>query len=166
MPLTPAEVRDVSFSAPPVGEPGYHPEEVDELRDRVYAELARLIEENHELRGRVEQLDQQRRAVPVDPGRNPGLPPCPAPVMPLLRPPISEPISAGADHDLQAAKVLVLAQKMADQVSEQAHATADRMLAQARSYSGQLLSEARITAEDMVNQARTRDHGLGRSYRR
>lgn len=40
MPLTLADVRGVSFSKPPVGEPGYHPGEVDELLDRVHAELA------------------------------------------------------------------------------------------------------------------------------
>jgi DivIVA domain-containing protein len=160
MPLTLAEVRDVSFGTPPVGEPGYHRDEVDELLDRVHAELARLIEENNELRSRVE-VDQQLRAVPVDPGRNPGtLPgpgpgPGPGPVTPPLRPPIGEGISPGADHDLRAAKMLVLAQKMADQLSEQAHATVDRMLTQARSNCAQLLSEARVTAEDMVNQART-----------
>ncbi|MDQ2883559.1 MAG: DivIVA domain-containing protein [Actinomycetota bacterium] len=156
MPLTLAEVRDVSFGTPPVGEPGYHRDEVDELLDRVHAELARLMEENNELRRRMEQLDQQLRAVPVDSGRNPGPPPCSGPVMPPLRPPVSEGISPGADHDLRAAKMLALAQKMADQLSEQAHATVDRMLSQARNYCAKLLSEARVTAEDMVNEARTR----------
>jgi DivIVA domain-containing protein len=66
MPLTLAKVRDVSFSKPPVGQPGYHPDEVDELLDRVHAELARLMADNHDLRSQVEQLDQQLRAVPVD----------------------------------------------------------------------------------------------------
>lgn len=156
MPLTAAEVRDVSFSKPPVGEPGYHPAEVDEFLDRVHAELTRLMEDNNELRSQVEQRDQQLRAVPVDAGRNPGPLPSAGPVMPYLRPPISEPIAPDADHDLQAAKVLVLAQRMADQLSEQAHAKMDRMLTQARTYCGQLLAEARITAADMINQASTR----------
>jgi cell division septum initiation protein DivIVA len=74
--------------------------------------------------------------------------------MPPLRPPISEPISPGADQDLQATRVL--AQKMADQLREQAHAKVDRMLTQARTHCAQLLSEARVTAQDIVNQARTR----------
>jgi len=164
MPLTLAEVRDVSFSTPPVGEPGYHQDEVDDLLDRVQAELTRLIEENNELRSQPQQLEQQLRAVPVDPGRDPGPLPSPGPVMPPLRPPISELISPDADHDLQAAnqaanqaaKILVLAQKMADQLTEQAHAKVDRMLTQARTHCAQLLSEARGTAEDMVNQARNR----------
>jgi DivIVA domain-containing protein len=156
MPLTLAEVRDVSFSKPPVGEPGYHPDEVDDLLDRVHAELARLIEENTELRSQVAQLDAQLRNTPVDPGYNPGSLPGPGPVMPPLRPPISELGSPDADHDAQAAKMLAVAQKVADQVREQAHAKADRMLTQARTRCVQLVSEARVTAEDMVNQARAR----------
>jgi DivIVA domain-containing protein len=155
MPLTLADVCGVSFSKPPVGEPGYHPGEVDELLDRVHAELARLIADNNELRSQVEQLDQQLRAVPVAPPREPGPQQSPGPVMPPLRPPVSEGFSPDADHDLQAAKVLVLAQKMADQLREQTHAKADRMLTQARDHCAQLLSEARVTAQDMVNQART-----------
>jgi DivIVA domain-containing protein len=154
MPLTAAEVREVSFSKPPVGEPGYHPDEVDDLLDRVHAELTRLIEDNNELRSQVELLDQQLRAVPVDPTRDPGPLPCSGPVMPPLRPPWSEDIPPGADQDFRAAKVLVLAQKMADQLSEQTHAKADRMLTQARNHCAQLLSEAHVTAQDMVNQAR------------
>jgi DivIVA domain-containing protein len=156
MPLTLAELRDVSFSKPPVGEPGYHPEEVDDLLDRVHAELARLIEENNELRSQVAQPDAQLGNAPVDPGHNPGSLPPAGPPMPPLRPPISELGSPDTHHDMLAAKMLGLAQKVADQVREQAHAKADRMLDQARSHCAQLLSEARVTAQDMVDQARTR----------
>jgi DivIVA domain-containing protein len=66
MPLMPADVRTVTFSKPPLGKRGYHEEEVDAFLDLVQAELARLIEENKNLRNQVEQLDQQRRAAPVD----------------------------------------------------------------------------------------------------
>lgn len=155
MPLTLAELRGVSFSKPPVGEPGYHPDEVDDLLDRVHAELARLIEENNELRSQVAQLDAQPRNAPVHPGHNhTSLPPA-GPPMPPLRPPIGELGSSDTDHDMQAAKTLALAQKVADQVREQAHAKADRMLTQARSHCAQLLSEARAAAQDMVDEART-----------
>ncbi len=68
MPLNPAEVRDVVFSQPPVGERGYHEDEVDEFLDLVHAELTRLVEENNALRSQVEQLDQQLRAAPGDTG--------------------------------------------------------------------------------------------------
>jgi DivIVA domain-containing protein len=156
MPLTLAELRDVSFSTPPVGEPGYHPDEVDDLLDRVGAELTRLIEENDQLRSQIAQLDAQPRNVLLDSGHDPASPPSSAPLMPPLRPPTSDGGSPDADHDMQAAKMLALAQKVADQVREQAHTTADRMLIQARNHCAQLLSEARVTAQDMVNEARTR----------
>jgi len=156
MPLTLAELRDVSFSTPPVGEPGYHAGEVDDLLDRIGAELARLMEENTELRSQVAQLDAQLRNMPVDAGQNSASLPSAAPLMPALRPPTSDLGAPDADQDMQAAKMLALAQKVADQVREQAHIRADRMLSQARDRCAQLLSEARVTAGDMVDQARTR----------
>ena len=59
MPLTPADVHNVAFSKPPIGKRGYNEDEVDAFLDLVEAELARLIEENNDLREQVEQLDQQ-----------------------------------------------------------------------------------------------------------
>lgn len=59
MPLTPADVHNVAFSKPPIGKRGYNEDEVDAFLDLVEGELARLIEENNDLRQQVEQLDQQ-----------------------------------------------------------------------------------------------------------
>lgn len=69
MGLTPEEVRDVTFPRPPWFRRGYHEDSVDAFLDHVTAELtrmrvdyralARLSEENHELR---QQLAE--RAVP------------------------------------------------------------------------------------------------------
>ncbi|HEY3693681.1 MAG TPA: DivIVA domain-containing protein, partial [Pseudonocardiaceae bacterium] len=70
MPLSPADVRDVVFSQPPVGKLGYHDDEVDEFLDLVQAELTRLVEENNALRDQVEQLDPQLRAAPGGTGRS------------------------------------------------------------------------------------------------
>jgi DivIVA domain-containing protein len=50
MPLTPADVHNVAFKKPPIGKRGYDEEEVDAFLDEVERELARLIEENNELR--------------------------------------------------------------------------------------------------------------------
>src|SRR5215475_11802700 len=52
MPLTPAEVHNVAFKKPPIGKRGYDEEEVDAFLDIVEVELARLIEENNDLRNR------------------------------------------------------------------------------------------------------------------
>jgi DivIVA domain-containing protein len=156
MPLTPADVHNVAFSKPPIGKRGYHEDEVDAFLDLMEAELARLIEENNDLRNQVEQLDQQLRAAPIDTG--PPLRPLepPRPVMAPVPPPMREQTSPGGDHNVQAAKVLGLAQEMADRLTGEAKAEVDGMLRKARTTSEQLLSEARAKADGMVNEARTR----------
>ncbi|HEV7828753.1 MAG TPA: DivIVA domain-containing protein, partial [Pseudonocardiaceae bacterium] len=150
MPLTPADVHNVAFSKPPIGKRGYHEDEVDAFLDLMEAELARLIEENNDLRNQVEQLDQQLRAAPIDTG--PPLRPLepPRPVMAPVPPPMREQTSPGGDHNVQAAKVLGLAQEMADRLTGEAKAEVDGMLRKARTTSEQLLSEARAKAEGMV----------------
>src|SRR5256885_409972 len=55
MPLTPADVHNVAFKKPPIGKRGYDEEEVDAFLDEVERELARLIEENNELRASAER---------------------------------------------------------------------------------------------------------------
>ena len=55
MPLTPADVHNVAFKKPPIGKRGYDEEEVDAFLDEVERELARLIEENSELRASLER---------------------------------------------------------------------------------------------------------------
>src|SRR5215831_17181653 len=66
MPLTPADVHNVAFSKPPIGKRGYNEDEVDAFLDLIEAELARLLEENNELRQQVEQLDQQLDSARTD----------------------------------------------------------------------------------------------------
>ena len=59
MSLTPADVHNVAFSKPPIGKRGYNEDEVDAFLDLVETELARLIEDNNELRQQMEQLDSE-----------------------------------------------------------------------------------------------------------
>lgn len=53
MPLTPADVHNVAFKKPPIGKRGYDEDEVDAFLDEVERELARLIEDNNELRAQA-----------------------------------------------------------------------------------------------------------------
>lgn len=55
MPLTPANVHEVAFKKPSIGKRGYDEEEVDAFLDEVERELARLVEENEELRAQMER---------------------------------------------------------------------------------------------------------------
>jgi DivIVA domain-containing protein len=157
MPLMPADVANVAFSKPPLGTRGYDENEVDAFLDLIEAELARLIQENTDLRNRVELLEQQRLAAPVDTGgdlrRLESLGP-PSP------PPLREQTAPGGDHNVHAARVLGLAQEMADRLTSEAKAEADAMLGHARTKFEQLLSEARAKAEGMVTEARTRSETM------
>src|SRR5436189_5994645 len=67
MPLTPADVHNVAFKKPPIGKRGYDEEEVDAFLDEVERELARLIEENNELRAQSDRGGRPPQALPVGP---------------------------------------------------------------------------------------------------
>lgn len=156
MPLTPADVHNVAFSKPPIGKPGYHEGEVDTFLDLVEAELVRLIEQNNDLCGQLEMLDQRPHAGSIGTTATPGpLGPAqhemaPAPL------PMTEPLSVGENPNVHAARVLGLAQKMADRLTSEAKAEADGMLGDARISAEQLLNEARTKAAGMVAEVRAR----------
>jgi DivIVA domain-containing protein len=183
MPLTPADVHNVAFSKPPIGKRGYNEDEVDAFLDLVEAELARLIEENEDLREQVSELDQRLGNAQADleeaRSRPPVAPPAPVspptqalrPVEPpqQMRPPmeqqramaapppqLAEERDQGGDHHVQVAKVLSMAQEMAERLTAEAKSEADSMLGDARTKSEQLLSEARTKSDGLVNDARSR----------
>lgn len=189
MSLTPADVHNVAFSKPPIGKRGYNEDEVDAFLDLVETELARLIEDNTELRQQVEQLDAElessrsdletaRASAPSGGGHaaesahgsGPATQPQPAqpqddtpPRLASVPAPDTEQTQAHAalvnengEPNVQAAKVLGLAQEMADRLTAEAKTESDGMLAEARTKSEQLLSDARSKADSMVNEARTR----------
>jgi DivIVA domain-containing protein len=160
MPLMPADVANVAFSKPPMGKRGYCEDEVDAFLDLLEAELARLTEENLDLRNQVEQLDQQLRAAPVDTGPALRSVESPRPVMAPVPPAMKEQTSPGGDHNVHAARVLGLAHEMAERLTVDAKAEADGMLGKARTRSEQLLCDARVKADGMVNEARTRAETL------
>jgi DivIVA domain-containing protein len=156
MPLMPADVANVAFSTPPIDKRGYHEGEVDAFLDLVEAELARLIQENTDLRNQIAQRDAQRRAAPVGTGGDLRPVGPPGPVIVPIRPPMTAQTSPAGDHNVHAAKMLGLAQEMADRVTSDAKTEADTMLNNARATSERLLAEARAKAEGMVTEARTR----------
>ena len=167
MPLTPADVHNVAFSKPPIGKRGYNEDEVDAFLDLVENELTRLIEENSDLRQRIEELDRELAAGggaggPVAAPAHPGDPvyepePEPEPVN-RRRTVVAPRCAAGTTEEqaLKAARVLSLAQDTADRLTGTAKAESDKLLADARANADQILSEARHTAETTVAEARQR----------
>ncbi|WP_224386457.1 DivIVA domain-containing protein [Pseudonocardia sp. ICBG1293] len=171
MPLTPADVHNVAFSKPPIGKRGYNEDEVDAFLDLVEAELARLIGENDDLRDQVAQLEQRLGDAEADlqearsqpaPAQTQALAASPSPMGRGAGAPAPQLAGAGpadadgGDHHVQAAKVLGLAQEMADRLTAEAKNEADTMLSDARNKSEQLLSDARTKADGLVNDARSR----------
>ena len=73
---------------------------------------------------------------------------------PVAPPMAREHTSPGGQPHVHAAKVLGLAQEMADRMTSEAKTEADAMLSQARATSEQLLSQATAKAENMVTEAR------------
>src|SRR5688572_31043392 len=98
MPLTPADVHNVVFKKPPIGKRGYDEDEVDAFLDVVEAELARLIEENNELRSTVSRGGARGEERPE--------PPAPAPVAAAPAPvPVQQPRE---DDSARASRMLAL----------------------------------------------------------
>jgi DivIVA domain-containing protein len=166
MPLTPADVHNVAFSKPPIGKRGYNEDEVDAFLDLVENELTRLIEENSDLRQRIEELDHELAsggggaALSAQPTQAiPTFEPEPEPVKPApVAAPVAAPAPSGTNEEqaMKAARVLTLAQDTADRLTSSAKADSDKMLADARANADQILSEARNTAETTVTEARQR----------
>jgi DivIVA domain-containing protein len=160
MPLTPADVHNVAFSKPPIGKRGYNEDEVDAFLDLVEAELTRLVEENSDLRQRVNELDQELAAARAGgpaqaTGAIPLYEPTPEPVREQA-PPAADSEAVIEEQHLRAARVLGLAQDTADRLTNTAKAESEKLMADARANADQILSEARHTAETTVAEARQR----------
>ena len=158
MPLTPADVHNVAFSKPPIGKRGYNEDEVDAFLDLVETELARLLEENADLRQRVSELDVELSSARSAVGHTQAIPlyqpePAPAPVAQTTV--IAEDVST-EDQALKAGRVLALAQDTADRLTGSARAEAEKILSDAQATADQLVSEARSTADTTVSEAQQR----------
>ena len=179
MPLTPADVHNVAFKKPPIGKRGYDEEEVDAFLDEVERELARLIEENNELRAQVERGG--RGGAPAGPSADPRL----AAELNDIKAQLDrvqrdkaaaeqaarqmqaelEQVRAqgsvgagptGADGEQQALRVLMMAQRTADDHVSDARREADKVLADARAKAEEVTREARAKADALERDARQR----------
>ncbi|NUT21652.1 MAG: DivIVA domain-containing protein [Hamadaea sp.] len=179
MPLTPADVHNVAFKKPPIGKRGYDEEEVDAFLDEVERELARLIEENNELRAQAERGGGGRP--PAGPGADPRL----AAELNELKMQLDRvqrekgeadraaramqaeldqvrgggPVGAvpvGPDGEQQALRVLMMAQRTADDHVSDARREADKVLSEARAKAEEVTRDARAKADALERDARQR----------
>jgi DivIVA domain-containing protein len=176
MPLTPADVHNVAFKKPPIGKRGYDEEEVDAFLDEVERELARLIEENNELRAQVERGG--RGGAPAGPGGDARLAAELNDVKAQLDRVQRDKAAAeqaaramqaeleqvraqggpagGGDGEQQALRVLMMAQRTADDHVADARREADKLLSDARSKAEEVTREARAKADALERDARQR----------
>jgi DivIVA domain-containing protein len=150
MPLTPADVHNVAFKKPPIGKRGYDEDEVDAFLDLIEAELARLIEENNDLK---QQVDEMARSGGPGPGQLRQPPPPQAPEPMVMAPPSQ--VAPRIDENSQVVKVLAMAQETAEKYVSDAKTEADRMIGDARSTADRMIGEARSKADSMVGDARS-----------
>jgi DivIVA domain-containing protein len=174
MPLTPADVHNVAFKKPPIGKRGYDEEEVDAFLDEVERELARLIEENTELRM---QGGGGGRVAPSGPGGDPRLAAELNEVKAQLDRVQRDKIAteqaaramqaeleavrgggpvAGPDGEQQALRVLMMAQRTADDHVSDARREADKVLSEARAKADEVTRDARAKADGLERDARQR----------
>ena len=198
MPLTPADVHNVVFKKPPIGKRGYDEDDVDAFLDEVERELARLIEENNDLKAQVDR------------GRPGGAAPAAAPpvaggdtdmrrlagentdlkqqVERLSRekqqaqqaaqqaqqaaqqaqqsaaqqgaavsgPPVPQGLGSSEAQGEQALRVLMLAQRTADEHVADARREADKVLSEARAKAEELTRDSRAKADALERDARQR----------
>ncbi len=176
MPLTPADVHNVAFKKPPIGKRGYDEEEVDAFLDEVERELARLIEENNELRAQVERGGGGRSGPSGggDPRLSAELADLKAQLDRVQRDKAaadqaarsmqaeleqvrsqSGPVVTG-EGEQQALRVLMMAQRTADDHVNDARREADKLLSDARSQSEEMTRDARAKADALDRDARQR----------
>lgn len=176
MPLTPADVHNVAFKKPPIGKRGYDEEEVDAFLDEVERELARLIEENNELRAQAErgggrgggggsdprlaaeladmksQLDRvQREKVAAEQAAR-----SMQNELEQVRTSGGGVVGGTGDGEQQALRVLMMAQRTADDHVNDARREADKLLSDARAKAEEVTREARAKADALERDARQR----------
>ncbi|BAL87419.1 putative DivIVA family protein [Actinoplanes missouriensis 431] len=179
MPLTPADIHNVAFKKPPIGKRGYDEEEVDAFLDEVEQELIRLLEENGALRDQAQrgggappsaastmvlnnefaelaaQLErlQEARARAEQNARS---------MQSQLERARAEASSQSqalvpAGDDDRNSRVLMMAQRTADEHMRDAQRESDTLLTNAQNKAEQLMSDAQLKASTIESDAR-RNH--------
>ena len=164
MPLTPEDVSNKRFTPVRLVE-GYKMAEVDAFLDEVESEIARLNQENSELRSKLGGERSASTEQPVEPARA-ERPQQPAPdqsgAVSGSAAASSEAITVttAAEASTAAARLLEIATRNADELVGEARAEAEKIRTDARSESDRLSSDTRERLDRMEADARTRSEML------
>ena len=188
MPLTPADVHNVTFKKPMLGKRGYDEDEVDGFLDEVERELARLSDENGELRAQLDSLragappgaaDHAEMAAALDRvqrekhAMEQQLQELDGELHEMHQQMVSSqqqaqqlqqelaqrgpqqeaPAPAAGGGEQEALRLLMVAQRTADEHLEDSRREADTLLGEAQREAQSMVSEAQREAQTMVSQA-------------
>jgi DivIVA domain-containing protein len=176
MPVTAADVHNVAFNSPPIGKRGYDAAHVDAFLDEVERELVRLIEENNDLRTELE--GGGRGSAPAGPAAGSRLAAERGELTAHLDRAHREKAAAehalralqaeleqlrardarlvGGDGGQQALRVLMVAQRTAEDCIGDARREADKLLSDSRSTAEAVMRQAQATASTLERDARQR----------
>ena len=172
MPLTPEDVSNKRFTPVRLRE-GYDMGEVDQFLDEVEAELARLTQENDDLRAKLAAAQSGSpstyEAPTLAPVPVPEPEPTPAPAAPVVADPapvVETPAATGGIETIRvetvpeasnaAARLLEIATRNADELVEDAKNEADKIVGEARTKAERLEHESKGRADRLESDARTR----------
>jgi DivIVA domain-containing protein len=164
MPLTPEDVSNKRFTPVRLRE-GYDMGEVDQFLDEVEAELARLTQENDDLRSKLQAAQAGGGAAVATPAPTPTPEPKPEPKAPEPPKPVAAPQQAPVetirvetvpDASNAAARLLEIATRNADELVEDAKNEADRIVGEARTKAERLDAESKGKADRLEAEARAR----------
>jgi DivIVA domain-containing protein len=151
MPLTPEDVSNKRFTPVRLRE-GYDMGEVDQFLDEVESELARLNQENDELRSKLSTAQKGGAAAPAPakPAAPEGKPAAPETIQ----------VTTAAEASTAAARLLEIATRNADELMDDAKGEAERIVGDARSAAERLESDSKSKADKLESDARSRSERL------
>jgi DivIVA domain-containing protein len=163
MPLTPEDVSNKRFTPVRLRE-GYDMGEVDQFLDEVEAELARLTQENDDLRSKLSaaqsggQVSAPKPPEPKVEEKAPEPAPTPAPQVAAAAGSSQETLRVETVPEASnaAARLLEIATRNADELVDSAKEDADRIVGEARTKAERLEAESKSKADRLESDARTR----------
>ncbi|HYH34251.1 MAG TPA: DivIVA domain-containing protein [Nocardioides sp.] len=164
MPLTPEDVSNKRFTPVRLRE-GYDMGEVDQFLDEVEAELARLTQENEDLRSKLSAAQSGAPAAFERPAEQKQPEPEPEPTPPPRAP---EPVAAAAASSQETLRVETVpeASNAAARLLEIATRNADELVADAKNEADRIVGEARTKAERLDAESKGRADRLEADARR
>ncbi|MCU7722493.1 DivIVA domain-containing protein [Actinoplanes sp. KI2] len=160
MPLTPADIHNMSFKKSTLGRRGYAEEQVDALLDEVTAEMIELLDSNDALRAQVRQADAAgKRAASDELDRERQACDAAETAARGLRGRLDDARAAAAADRAgdDGGPILAMARRTAGRGVDDADRQARQLLADAREQSERIGRQAQAAAQDIAEESRRRD---------